>query len=108
MEKYEYKVIFVLLLLSIVLFPFCDGSLAEELSSITANDSISAASTIEQAIEEYGYEAAAITFNRIKKDKKYIFKENEFNSLGYKLMSAGKIREAVAVFKMNVQQEILI
>ncbi len=70
---------------------------------LAVNDSISAASTIEQAIEDHGIETAIKTFNRIKKEKKYIFDENEFNILGYKLMSAGKIGEAVEVFKMNVQ-----
>jgi len=101
--KFNQTSLIVLLFLSIILFPFWDCSLAKEVTSIATKDSISAASILEQAIEEYGYEAAAITFNRIKKDKKYIFKENEFNSLGYKLMSAGKIKEAVEAFKINVQ-----
>ncbi len=103
MAKLNKTSLIVSVSLFIVLFPFWDYSFAEELTSITLTDSISAASVIEQAIEKYGYEAAFITFNRIKKEKKYIFNENEFNSLGYKLMSAGKIREAVVVFKMNVQ-----
>jgi tetratricopeptide (TPR) repeat protein len=50
--------------------------------------------------------AAAITdYRRLQSSGslKYNFNESELNRLGYQLLRAGKTREAVAIFKLNVE-----
>ncbi|UCE19602.1 MAG: PD40 domain-containing protein [Gemmatimonadota bacterium] len=69
------------------------------------NESIqSAAHLIECVIEREGLEAAIKTFDELcsNNQTEYSFDENEFNTLGYKFISAGKVSEAIEVFKMNV------
>jgi hypothetical protein len=70
------------------------------------NESIqSAAHVIEHVIEHEGLEAAINTFNELRSSNQseYFFDENEFNALGYKLITAGKVSDAIEVFKMNVE-----
>jgi predicted alpha/beta superfamily hydrolase len=65
----------------------------------------SAAYRIEQEIDENGLEAGLQKFRAIKSDpeNKLYFEESEFNALGYRLMGKGKIKEALEVFKLNVE-----
>jgi len=65
----------------------------------------SAAYRIEQEIKKNGIEAGLGTYQEIKSDPKndFYFDENEFNALGYRLMGAGKMDGAIAVFRMNVK-----
>jgi glyoxylase-like metal-dependent hydrolase (beta-lactamase superfamily II) len=66
----------------------------------------SAAAILEQTIDESGLEAALAGYEAIKADlsDKYYFEENRLNALGYRLMSAGLINEAIAIFQINVEQ----
>lgn len=65
----------------------------------------SAAYRIEQAIDKNGIEAGLKKFRDIKSnpENKLYFEENEFNAMGYRLMGKGKIKDAIAVFKLNVE-----
>jgi predicted alpha/beta superfamily hydrolase len=65
----------------------------------------SAAYRIEQAINKKGLEAGLKIYRDIKSDpeSKLYFEENEFNVLGYRLMGAGKIKDAIEIFKLNVE-----
>jgi len=65
----------------------------------------SAAYRIEQAIDKNGIKAGMKRYREIKSDpeNKLYFEENEFNAMGYRLMGKGKIKDAIAVFKLNVE-----
>lgn len=65
----------------------------------------SAAYRIEQEIDKNGIEAGLAKYSEIKSDpgNKLYFEENEFNAMGYRLMGKGKINDAIAVFKLNVE-----
>jgi len=56
-------------------------------------------------LRENGFDKASQTYADIKtKTPDFVFKENEVNSWGYWLMMAyGKIKEAIGVFKLNVE-----
>jgi len=64
----------------------------------------SAAYAIEKAITNSGIDAGIAKYQELKSDdqNKLYFRENDFNSLGYNLITRGKIDAAVEVFKMNV------
>ncbi|UCE39906.1 MAG: tetratricopeptide repeat protein [Candidatus Aminicenantes bacterium] len=65
----------------------------------------SAAYRIEKAIDKNGIKAGLQKYREIISDpeKKLYFEENEFNAMGYRMMGKGKIKEAIAVFKLNVE-----
>ncbi len=65
----------------------------------------SAAYRIEQAIAKNGIDAGLNKCREIKSDpeNKLYFEENEFNAMGYRLMGMGRIHDAIAVFKLNVE-----
>jgi tetratricopeptide (TPR) repeat protein len=65
----------------------------------------SAAYRIEQAIKRNGIQAGLKKFRAIRADPDsgLYFEENEFNALGYRLMGAGKIKDAIEIFKLNVE-----
>jgi len=65
----------------------------------------SAADSIEKVVSESGIEAAVVTFHELKSDSgaAYAFDEAQFNGLGYRLISKGMIKEAIEVFRMNVE-----
>ncbi len=60
---------------------------------------------IEKAITDSGIEAGIAKFQALKSDDQntLIFSENDFNSLGYNLITRGKINAAIEVLKMNVE-----
>jgi tetratricopeptide (TPR) repeat protein len=62
------------------------------------------AATLYQAIQDKGISQALSLYLWLKKDKstEYNFREDQLNTLGYKLLADGKIKEAVAIFELNV------
>lgn len=65
----------------------------------------SASAEIKNALETQGIAGALKTYNALKKDKDtYDFAEEGFNTLGYTYMGEGKIAEALAVLKINVDE----
>ncbi|MDH4272297.1 MAG: hypothetical protein OEW18_10040 [Candidatus Aminicenantes bacterium] len=71
----------------------------------TAKAGESAAGIIEKAILDTGLDAAVQKFRDLRSAPagRYDFKENEFNSLGYRLIQRKRFAEAVRVFEMNVE-----
>jgi len=72
-------------------------------SSISAQeaDKISAASIIEKTLMDHNPEAAFIKFRELRaQEDTYAISQSEFLTLGSKLHTEGKTREAVAVFNM--------
>lgn len=65
----------------------------------------SAAYRIEQTINKGGLEAGLEKYREIKSDPahKLYFEESEFNAMGYRFMGTGRMKEAIAVFKLNVE-----
>ena len=60
---------------------------------------------LNQTIEKEGVEEAISQFNKIKSDKEsYSYNERELNLLGYSYLRANKIEEAIAIFKLNIQE----
>lgn len=56
-------------------------------------------------IEEEGIKAAVDQFKQMKEEKDaFVLKEAEMNQLGYSLLNQNKLDEAVAVFKLNVEE----
>ncbi len=64
-----------------------------------------AVTIVEKTIEKSGIEAALTKYYEIKADTKeeYYFDEASFNALGYRLMGQGKIKEAIEIFKLNIE-----
>lgn len=65
----------------------------------------SAAYRIEQEINTNGVKAGLEKFRSIKSDpdNQIYFEESEFNDMGYRLMGKGQIKNAIEVFKLNVE-----
>ncbi|MHB8054182.1 MAG: FKBP-type peptidyl-prolyl cis-trans isomerase [Candidatus Aminicenantales bacterium] len=61
------------------------------------------AATLYQIINEKGISQAVSTYLWLKKDKsaEYNFREDQLNTLGYKLLADRKIKEAVAILELN-------
>jgi tetratricopeptide (TPR) repeat protein len=61
--------------------------------------------TLESTIKEKGVEAGIAQYRDLKAKQAatYDFSEPELNQLGYRLMQAGKLKEAVEIFKLNVE-----
>ena len=61
--------------------------------------------TIEKTIAEKGIEAGIAAYRdlKAKQSATYDFSEQELNQLGYRLMRSGKLKEAVEIFKLNVE-----
>jgi len=66
---------------------------------------VSAATVVELTLDESGIEEAKKKYEELKQDdsQKYFFGESEFNRMGYRLMGQGKIKEAIEIFKLNVE-----
>ncbi len=64
-----------------------------------------AVTAIKDALETQGVTAANETYNALKKEKGvYEFDESALNSLGYSYLSAGKTAQALAVFKITMDE----
>jgi CubicO group peptidase (beta-lactamase class C family) len=66
----------------------------------------SLANNIVEAFMNEGVDAGLAKYENDKASGDYYLKENEMNAVGYKLLQAGKIKEAIAVFKLNVDNNI--
>ena len=66
----------------------------------------SAACKVGKIIKTKGPEAGIKAFYKMKaaEDGQYVFKEAQFNALGYAFLYNGAIKEAVAVFELNVKE----
>lgn len=63
----------------------------------------SALADIQKTLDAQGAAAALKTAEKLKNDKaNYEFDEDEINGLGYTYLQAGKMAEALAIFKINV------
>jgi beta-lactamase regulating signal transducer with metallopeptidase domain len=87
-----------------------DGKSPEEKSAsmwekVCKNEN-SAACIVGNKMKKHGVEAGYKAFEKMKQAEagKYVFKEKEFNSLGYAFLYVEKTDEAIAVFKLNVKQ----
>jgi len=78
----------------------------ERLNSLKKYIDASAAYAVEKAITDSGIEAGIAKFHALSSDNqnKLIFNESNFISLGYNLITRGKINAAIEVFKMNVER----
>lgn len=64
----------------------------------------SLADVMRETIEKSGIETAVARFKELRpKKSEYALSENEINNLGYEYLQAGKLQEAIAVFKLNVE-----
>jgi CubicO group peptidase (beta-lactamase class C family) len=63
------------------------------------------ADVLRRTINEKGSQAAVKQYHDLKSTQpaKYNFAEGELNSLGYQLLSQGKAKDAIEVFKLNVE-----
>jgi len=60
---------------------------------------------LEEAYEEFGLEAAIARYHEMKATQPpEAFDEFLLNSLGYRLLGAGRIQDAIAVFELNVAE----
>ena len=66
---------------------------------------MSIAGVIEKTISEKGIAAAVAEYRDLKgkQSATYDFTEPQLNALGYRLMQTGKVKEAVEIFKLNVE-----
>jgi CubicO group peptidase (beta-lactamase class C family) len=64
----------------------------------------SLADVMRETIERSGIETAVARFQELRpRTNEYALSEDEINNLGYEYLQAGKLQEAIAVFKMNVE-----
>jgi energy-coupling factor transporter ATP-binding protein EcfA2 len=58
-----------------------------------------------KSIQDQGVELAVSRYHELKRTEpnKYDFAEDELNSLGYKLLRGNKVKDAIEVFKLNVE-----
>jgi tetratricopeptide (TPR) repeat protein len=66
---------------------------------------MSIAAVVEKTITEKGIDGAVAEYRELKTKQSatYDFSEPQLNSLGYRLMQTGKLKEAVEIFKLNVE-----
>ena len=66
---------------------------------------MSIAAAVEKTISEKGIDAAIAEYRdlKAKQSATYDFGEPELNALGYRLMQTGKMKEAVEIFKLNIE-----
>ena len=86
------------------------GRLSDTLTKIIFNQpyeqpKMSIVPLLERTINEKGAEAGIAHYRdlKAKQSATYDFSEPELNTLGYRIMRAGKVKEAVEVFKLNVE-----
>jgi tetratricopeptide (TPR) repeat protein len=66
---------------------------------------MSIASVVEKTVNEKGIAAAVAEYRELKAKQAatYDFAEPELNALGYRFMAQSKLKEAVEIFKLNVE-----
>lgn len=67
---------------------------------------MSIAETIGKAILKEGIESAIKQYRYLKANQEnlYSFQESELNSLGYQLLGINKVKEAIEIFKLNIEE----
>ena len=87
------------------LLPFDNAMIRSRLSMVEKRINESAAYQVEKAIRASGFETAIKKFHELRQDKQttFYFEEREFNELGYRLVNTGKMREAIEIFKLNIE-----
>lgn len=85
-------------------------SLSDKIAKIIYNQpydppKMSIASVLEKTIGEKGVDAAIAEYRdlKAKNSATYDFSEPALNALGYRLMQTGKTKEALEIFKLNVE-----
>ncbi len=63
----------------------------------------SVAYTLLDSIEKNGIAEGLLFYEKIKKSDEYQLNENEMNLSGYQLLGSGRVEDAAAVFKLNVE-----
>ncbi|KAF2509908.1 serine hydrolase domain-containing protein [Flavobacterium foetidum] len=56
-----------------------------------------------EAFSTKGTKAGMESYNKLKNDPTYNIKENDMNRVGYQLLQDGKKKEAIEIFKINVE-----
>ena len=81
------------------------GMIKSRLEMVEKRIAGSAAYAIEKVMRNSGFAASIKKFYELKTDgvNKLYFDESEFNELGYRLLSCGKVEEAIEIFKLNVE-----
>lgn len=64
---------------------------------------ISLALELLDAFSEQGITSGLNTYNKLKNDPTYAILEGDMNNAGYQLLQTGKTKEAIEVFKINVE-----
>ncbi len=82
-----------------------DSFILNRIAALERRIKESAAYAIEKELNKSGIKAALKKFREIKSDaqNKLYFNEGEFNELGYRLMSKGQEKNAIEIFKLNVE-----
>ncbi len=82
-----------------------DSFILNRIAALERMISESAAYAIEQELNKSGIKAALKKYREIKSDpqNKLYFDENEFNALGYRLLGKGQVKNAIEIFKRNVE-----
>lgn len=63
----------------------------------------SVAYALADRIEKEGIEAALVYYNEIKDSTGYYLNEHEMNTTGYEFVQSGRVKEAAAIFKLNIE-----
>ncbi len=86
------------------------GRLSETITKILYNQpyeppKMSIVAILEKTIKDKGVEAGIAQYRDLKAKQAatHDFSEPELNQLGYRLMRSGKVKEAVEIFKLNVE-----
>ncbi len=82
-----------------------DAFIQNQIATLERMINESAAYAIERVLNRSGIEAALQKYREIKSEtcKKLYFDEREFNALGYRLMGKGRLKDAIEIFKLNVE-----
>jgi CubicO group peptidase (beta-lactamase class C family) len=86
------------------------GRLTDTIANILYNQpyeapKMSIATVLEKTIRDKGIDAGIAEYRdlKAKQTATYDFNEPELNTLGYRLMGTGKLKEAIEIFKLNVE-----
>ncbi|WP_264535247.1 serine hydrolase [Flavobacterium sp. N1736] len=84
------------------------GEMTENIRNILYNQSInepkrSMALELLDVFSEKGVKSGIETYAKLKKDPTYGIKEGDMNNAGYQLLQTGKKKEAIEMFKINVE-----
>ena len=63
----------------------------------------SLANLLLKEMKENGISSGLEQYSKLKKSEIYTVDESEMNSAGYQLLQSGKVKEAIELFKINVE-----